>query len=72
MHSPIAKFFRSVLKICFLVTLLSTSLGCSNYRTESLQRRQDAMNDLATERAERRAIRSDNMDARSQALFDAM
>lgn len=30
------------------------------------------MNERAEQRAERRAIRSDNMDARSEALFDAM
>lgn len=67
----LAKLVRPLL-VTSLLTLLSLSFGCSNYRTESLQRRQNVMNDLTTERAERRAIRSENMDARSQALFDAM
>lgn len=56
------------------LVLLST-LGltaCATQRTEALERRQNWMNNQADAAAERRAIRSQNMDQRVQATFDAM
>jgi hypothetical protein len=57
-----------------LLALLSvlTLTACSTQRTEALQRRQNWMNNQADAAAERRAIRSQNMDDRVQATFDAM
>lgn len=57
--------------------LLAGWSGCTNTspgaaRTEALQNRQDRMNSRANAAAERRQIRSDNMDARTAATFDAM
>lgn len=46
--------------------------ACSTQRTNALERRQNWMNNQAEAAAERRQIRSDNMDARVQATFDAM
>lgn len=56
-----------------LATVFAGGLsGCAAARTDALERRQGRMNTRTDYRAERRAIRSENMDARSQALFDAM
>jgi len=66
-----------------LLMLLSGALSISGFvgcatqpigdaRTSALQNRQERMNSRADSAAERRAIRSENADARSQALFDAM
>lgn len=46
--------------------------ACATQRTNALERRQNFMNNQAEAAAERRQIRSDNMDARVQATFDAM
>ena len=55
--------------ICSLLVGLT---GCNQSRTEALQSRQDWMNSRAANAAERRQIRSDNMDARVNRTFDAM
>jgi len=39
--------------------------GCSNARTEALQRRQNWYNDRSAQRDQRRAIRAQNMDERT-------
>lgn len=57
--------------------LVSGFSGCASQavgdvRSSALQNRQDRMNDRTYNRADRRQIRSDNADARSDALFDAM
>ena len=49
-----------------------TLTACSTQRNNALERRQNWMNNQADAAAERRQIRSDNMDARVQATFDAM
>lgn len=51
--------------------------GCSSsspqqVRTDALQNRQGRMNDRAENAADRRQIRSDTMDARTAATFDAL
>ena len=52
--------------------------GCSSGQslgeapTQALQNRQQTFNNMADAAAERRAIRSENADARNQATFDAM
>jgi hypothetical protein len=56
---------------CMPMLMVAVS-GCSSTRTKALQNRQDRMNERTSQRAERRAIRSENADARNQALFDAM
>jgi len=53
------------------VTACSTT-PLSESRTEALQNRQDRMNSRADANAERRQIRSDNMDARTARSFDAL
>lgn len=65
--------FFSILGALGIASVFSCGLsGCSTARTEALERRQGWMNEMADQRAERRAIRGENMDARSEALFDAM
>ncbi len=61
----------SALSALALLTILGLT-ACSTQRTEALQNRQNWMNNQADAAAERRQIRSDNMDARTQATFDAM
>jgi hypothetical protein len=54
---------------CLLqVGLTAASQSC----TDAVQNRQDWMNSPAEAAAERRQIRSDNLDARIAATFDAM
>ena len=60
-----------LLSATLLLTVL-TLTACSTQRTEALQNRQNWMNNQAEAAAERRAIRSQNMDDRVQATFDAM
>jgi hypothetical protein len=66
------------LALIFDRCLLQVGLtACSNTsvsqgRTDAVQNRQDWMNSPAEAVAERRQIRSDNMDARIAATFDAM
>lgn len=59
------------LALLALLSLLGLT-ACSTQRTNALERRQNWMNNQADAAAERRQIRSDNMDARVQATFDAM
>lgn len=57
------------------ITCAAGFSGCSNVseaRTQALQNRQQSFNNMADAAAERRAIRSQNADARSQATFDAI
>lgn len=61
----------SSLAVLALLSILSLT-ACSTQRTNALERRQNWMNNQAEAAAERRAIRSQNMDDRVQATFDAM
>jgi hypothetical protein len=49
-----------------------SSTSVSQSRTDAVQNRQDWTNSCAEAAAERRQIRSNNMDARIAATFDAM
>ena len=65
---------RVLTKLPITLALLSL-LGftaCTTQRTQALERRQNWMNNQADAAADRRAIRSQNMDDRVQATFDAM
>ncbi|HRJ71926.1 MAG TPA: hypothetical protein PLS03_06860 [Terrimicrobiaceae bacterium] len=44
---------------------VGVTVGCSNARTEALQRRQSWYNNQSSQRDQRRAIRAQNMDART-------
>ena len=59
------------LSAALLLSVL-TLTACATQRTNALERRQGWMNNQADAAAERRAIRSQNMDDRVQATFDAM
>jgi len=65
-----------ILSLGFFVTLAGltacSSTSASQLRTDALQNRQNRMNSRAEDAATRRQIRSDNMDARTAATFDAM
>jgi len=68
---------RSLLPILGTIFLQMGLSACSRTsisqsRTDALQNRQDRMNSRAEAAADRRQIRSDNMDARVGATFDAM
>lgn len=66
----------TILRHLAFASLLATALpACSTAnqsRTNGVQNRQDWLNERAEAAAERRQIRSDNMDARVNATFDAM
>jgi hypothetical protein len=68
-HFPILPVLATGL---FLSGLAGCSTPPSEARTNSLQNRQDWMNSRAEAAADRRQIRSDNMDARTGATFDAL
>lgn len=70
MNRTLAPFFGIGLILAGFSACSSTPL--SQGRTDALQNRQDRMNSRADAAAERRQIRSDNMDARTAATFDAM
>lgn len=64
---------RALTSLCGILFLLPLLTSCSSQgRTDALQSRQDGMNSRADAAAERRQIRSDNMDARVNKTFDAM
>jgi len=69
-------FRSSILRPLSFGLLLAAALpACSSTnqsRTNALQNRQNWMNERADAAAQRRQIRSDNMDARVNATFDAM
>lgn len=71
---PMNRFLTPLFGLCLLQVGLSacSSTSVSQGRTDALQNRQDWMNTRAEAAAERRQIRSDNMDARTAATFDAM
>ena len=57
--------------------IVSGFSGCASQpvgdaRNTALQNRQDRMNERTYSRADRRQIRSENADARSDALFNAL
>jgi hypothetical protein len=63
--------------IFLAAVIVSGVFGCasqavSDVRSTGLQNRQDRMNERTYSRADRRQIRSENADARSDALFNAL
>lgn len=58
----------SLAAIC--AATLPACTGIQDARTDALENRQNRMNSRAEARAERRQIRSDNMDARTDLIFN--
>jgi len=67
-------FFTSILGLHLLLAGLPacSSTSPAQALSDALQNRQGRMNSRAGAAAERRQIRSDNMDARTAATFDAL
>lgn len=62
-------------RLPFALLVVATLGACSSTnesRTDAVQNRQNWMNERAEAAAERRQTRSENMDARVNATFDAM
>jgi len=57
--------------VCSCLSACATP-AVQDLRTGALENRQGRMNQKAEGAAERRQIRSDNMDARTKSLFDSM
>ena len=62
-----------MLKIPFIIASLTLLFftGCADERTAGVERRQDRIDSRTQNRLDRREIRSNREDARSEARFDA-